>query len=645
MPATSATTSSETTPPARSLVVATAGHIDHGKTRLVHALTGTDTDRLPEEKRRGITIDLGFASMEIEQPDGAALRISFVDVPGHSLFIRNMLAGAGCVPAVMLIIAADEGIKPQTIEHLAICQLLGITRGITVVTKIDAVSEERIEEVTREIKGFLGGTFLDDDAPIVPVSAQTGDGIGALRWELVRLAMRTHAASPDAPLRLPLDRAFVMKGFGTVVTGTLLSGSIHEAELLLLEPGGRSVRVRGLQTHNRPAAMVTGGTRVAVNLSGIEVAEIHRGQALVAPRTLTPVDVFDAEVRILPTAPPLKHRARVHFHAFTSEEMASVSVYGYEDIRAGASGMVRIRLDRPVVMVPGDRFVLRQSAPVATIGGGSILDCHPLPRQRKDATLAWLRLLSRAPIPEQLALRVKRRGAGGLACDALAREAGLTLLATRDRLGASMERREIRLLDGDLLAGSDALAAATDELMSLLTRLAPNGGGAGIKSSELRSQSGLGASIFDHAVGNLAGQNKIQVRGESILPGSGNAASSLESDQLALIAGAYDAAGLAAPSVPELAQRLRLGESDMRRLITLLQRQKVIVRMGSDDLFIHAHALDQLASRMATLRGTLLDVAGFKQLTGLSRKYAIPLLEYLDRMRVTRKQGDQRLVL
>lgn len=630
----------------RSLVIATAGHIDHGKTRLVRALTGVDTDRLPEEKRRGITIDLGFASMEMQQPDGRPLRISFVDVPGHSLFIRNMLAGAGCVPAVMLVIAADEGIKPQTTEHLAICELLGITRGITVVTKMDSVSAEHLDEITRAIEAFLRGTFLDrDDAPIIPVSAQTGDGIAALRAELVNLAQRTHAADSDAWLRLPLDRAFVMKGFGTVVTGTLLSGSIHEGESLVLEPGGRNVRVRGLQTHGRAVPTVNGGTRVAVNLSGIEVSEVHRGQALIAPRTLSPVDVFDAEVRILPTAPPLKHRARMHFHVFTSEGMAAVSVYGYEDIRAGASGMVRIKLDQPVVLVPGDRFVLRLSAPFATIGGGRILDCHPLPRQRKAETLAWLKLLINASVSEQLALRIRRRGTGGLQLDALARESGLSVDAARRRLEPAVHDGDILRIGGDVLLSHDAVDAATKQIFSALDGLAQRPGTSAMKSSALRSQTTLPPEVFDFVIAGLVRDGKVQIDGESLSLEAGPGSLSLESEQLAAVAADYKAAGLTAPSVTELAQRLRLSDAEMRRLVTLLQRQKTIVRMGSNDLFIHAHALEHLAARMATLRGTLIDVAAFKQLTGLSRKYAIPLLEYLDRMRITRKQGDRRLIL
>ena len=629
-------------PEPQSLVIATAGHIDHGKTTLVRALTGINTDRLPEEKRRGITIDLGFAAMEMDQPDGTPLRISFVDVPGHSLFIRNMLAGAGCVPAAMLVIAADEGIKPQTIEHLAICELLGINYGITVVTKIDAVSQEHLDQVKIQIGALLRGTFLGrDGAPILAVSAQTGAGIVALRAELVQLALRVQAGNSDAALRLPIDRSFVMKGFGTVVTGTLLSGVIHEGQSLVLEPGARSVRVRGLQTHGRAESSAQAGSRVAVNLSGIDAAEVHRGQTLVAADTLAPVDVIDAEVRVLATAPALKHRARIHFHAFTSEVMAILSVYGYEDVGPGAIALMRLKLDKPIVLAPGDRFVLRQPAPVATIGGGRILDCTPEPRQRKSATLGFLEHLRHASIPEQLVLRVKRRGAAGIRLDRLPREAGLALDATRRHLDSAIQQGNILLVEGHLLLSRAAMQQATNQILTLLHRL----GASSVKASELRSQAALGPEVFHFVVGELGREGKIQMRGESISLEGGPAVSAPQSRQLAVIAQAYEAAGLAAPLVSELAQRLRVSETEIRRFITLLQREKTIVRMGSDDLFIHAQAIETLISRMAPLRGTLIDVGRFKELTGLSRKYAIPLLEFLDRGRITRKQGDQRLVL
>jgi selenocysteine-specific elongation factor len=294
----------------KSIVIGTAGHIDHGKTTLVRALTGIDTDRLPEEKRRGITIDLGFASFEMQAPSGAQLRISFVDVPGHSLFVRNMLAGAGCVSAVMLIIAADEGIMPQTVEHLAICEFLGVSQGLTVITKADTVDASQLRDVRTSIETFLQGTFLcKERCAILAASAATGEGLEALREELLKLAMQSSFENSDCLLRMPLDRSFVMKGFGTVVTGTLMSGTFHIGQMLHLEPGNRAVRVRGLQTHGLPAQSVQPGSRVAVNISGVDATQVHRGQALVSPRALLPVDTIDAEVSLLQSAPALKHRA------------------------------------------------------------------------------------------------------------------------------------------------------------------------------------------------------------------------------------------------------------------------------------------------------------------------------------------------
>jgi selenocysteine-specific elongation factor len=343
----------------KSVVIGTAGHIDHGKTTLVRALTGVDTDRLPEEKRRGITIDLGFASLDAATEDNNPLRISFVDVPGHKLFIRNMLAGAGCVDAALLVISAEEGVKPQTEEHLAICSLLGVCRGLTAITKVDAVSPERLAEVHSEIRTFVRGTFLDG-ASILPVSALTGQGLDDLRRELLVLTMKTSVANPHHLPRLPLDRAFVMKGFGTVVTGTLLSGEFHLGESLSLEPGGCSVRVRGMQTHGHPEEHARSGSRVALNLAGIEVSEASRGQTLVAQETLTAVTTIDVEASLLPGAGSLKHRSRVHFHAFTSETPATVSLYGYDSVEPGSHRFMRLRLHKPIVLVPGDRFVLRQ---------------------------------------------------------------------------------------------------------------------------------------------------------------------------------------------------------------------------------------------------------------------------------------------
>jgi len=625
-----------------SIVIGTAGHIDHGKTTLVHALTGIDTDRLPEEKRRGITIDLGFASFEIPAPDGSPLRISFVDVPGHSDFIRNMLAGAGCVPAVMLVIAANEGIMPQTVEHLAICELLGIERGFTAVTKTDVVSPSRLQEVMQSIETFLDGSFLAADrAPILPVSGATGEGLATVRAELLKLALRTQFETSEALLRMPLDRSFVMKGFGTVVTGTLVSGTIREGQSLQLEPEARTVRVRGLQTHGEPVQSVQSGSRVAANLSGVDAVEIHRGQTLVSPKTISAVDLIDVEVRLLENAPALKHRASVHFHAFSSETMASVSLYGYEAVQPGTIRLARLKLSEPIVLVPGDRFVLRRPSPAGTIGGGRVLDAHPEPRQRKAVTLAWLELLKTCSPVQQIKPRVHRRKTNGISLAALSAETGLTTPAIQRHVGPALQCEDLLLIASDFLLSHGGLLAASDAIMTRLQT-----GQQPVKSSELRSQSSLSPEVFDFAMNVLVREHKIQLRDEMVsIYSAGTPFSTPETDQLATIAQAYEAAGLASPSVMELASRFNFKESDIRRLVTALQREKTIVRMGSDDLFIHSGALRKLAVQLAPLRGSVMDVARFKHITGLSRKYAIPLLEYFDRQRITRKHGEARMIL
>jgi len=627
--------------PIRSIVIGTAGHIDHGKTTLVRALTGVDTDRLPEEKRRGITIDLGFASFEMSAPDGSPIRISFVDVPGHSLFIRNMLAGAGCVAAVMLVIAADEGVKPQTVEHLAICELLGISTGITVITKADAVDAVRLNKVTKSIEEFLQGTFLGNARDrIFHVSAITGEGLEALRAGLLELASRVEQGKPDRPARMPLDRSFAMKGFGTVVTGTLLSGHIHEGQTLYLEPGSRAVRVRGLQTHGQGTKSAQAGTRVALNLAGIDADKIRRGQTLIEAETLSPVDAIDVEIALLAEAHPLKHRASVHLHAFTAETMASVSLYGYDAVQPGSARLARIKLSEPMVLVPGDRFVLRQPSPAGTIGGGRVVDSHPEVRQRKSATLAWLEQLRTCSVAQQLLLRTRRRGAHGISLDALANEVGVTAESVRRDVNAAIQCGDLLLIASELLLSREAFQAASTAILSLLQS------GRSLKSSELRSQLSLSQQVFDFVMSSLTSEKKVETHGEAVsLFGAGLRTSNVEIERLAAVSEAYKAAGLASPSVPELALKLNMKDADMRRLVTALQRNQTIVRMGSDDLFIHSDALQQLAGRLAPLRGSLMEVARFKELTGLSRKYAIPLLEYLDRQRITRKQGDHRLIL
>src|SRR4051794_18099366 len=424
-------------PEVKSVVIGTAGHIDHGKTALVRRLTGVDTDRLPEEKRRGITIDLGFAPLETRTPEGAPLRLSFVDVPGHKLFVRNMLAGSGGIDCVMLVISAEEGVKPQTEEHLAICTMLGVERGLTVLTKADAVSPTELGAVRCSTARFLKGSFLSEErAPIVTVSARTGEGIPELLAELVSIASRSPLRSLANFPRVPIDRAFVMTGFGTVVTGTLQSGIVSQGQTILIEPGSREARVRGLHVHRQQQHEARAGSRVALNLSGVDVSQVRRGDTLVLPSTFRPAEVIDVEVKLLSESPALKNHSQIRFHAFTSDTIAAVSLYGSKSLEPGTTALARLKLSEPVVLLPGDRFVIRQCSPAVTIGGGQVLDSSPLPRLARTKRLEWLQGLKGSSPEEQILLRVERRNTTGVTVKELVSESGLGVAALEGILGS-----------------------------------------------------------------------------------------------------------------------------------------------------------------------------------------------------------------
>jgi selenocysteine-specific elongation factor len=552
-----------------------------------------------------------------------------------------MLAGAGCIDAVLLVISAEEGIKPQTEEHLSICTLLGVRRGLTVITKSDAVGAARLEEVCSETKAFLKRTFLD--GIILPVSARARTGLEDLRRELLSLAENPDAGHPDHLPRLPIDRAFAMKGFGTVVTGTLLSGTISVGETLTVEPGGRAVRVRGLQTHGHAEERVHFGTRVAINLAGIDASEVSRGQTAVPPDTLNAVSIIDVEAALLPEVRSLKHRAQVHFHAFTADTLATVSLYDYRPVEAGTRRLIRLRLHSPQVLVPGDRFVLRQCSPAATIGGGVVVDAHPLPNLRKSKCLVWLEAVNGAPLALQLLLRVARRGNAGITFSGLTAETGLNSGALLRLMGPLINQNRLVQIPGDLLVTTDVLRAGVENITK---RLKTDAASSGIRRAELQNQTGLSKELFDFLIEKLARGQKLRLNGEFVRQFESDA-QTIGKDQakLAAIADIYQAAGLVAPQAAEVAAMLQLSDAEMRRLMTLLLRDRILIKMGSEALYIHLSSLAQLRARISQLRGQTLDVTRFKQLTGLSRKYAIPLLEYLDRERVTRKDGDQRLVL
>jgi selenocysteine-specific elongation factor len=631
----------------KSVIVGTAGHIDHGKTALVKALTGIDADRLDEEKRRGITIDIGFAHLELPAPNGDTLRLGFVDVPGHERFVRNMLAGVGGIDLVLLVIAADEGIKPQTREHFDICRLLAVRRGITVLTKSDAVDPETLEVVRLEVADYLRESFLDPAvAPIIAVSSLTGAGLEQLRTALAKVASEASARDATALVRLPIDRVFTMKGFGTVVTGTLVSGAIRKEDELEVFPFGRRVRVRGVQVHGAAAEQAVAGQRTALNLSGISTEDLARGMMLAPAETFSSTTRADALVSLLSTAKPLKDGARVHFHAYTMETIAEVRLYGAKQLPPGTEAYVQLRLAEPTLLLPGDRFILRQFSPVVTIGGGVVLENTPPAKiASREQYAAFLRALSGGDPSARLLARVTGRGIRGLTIPEAVARTGWK----RAEIGALAGKLVDILQVGDVLLHRSAADILRKNLVSSADKfhqknpLVP-----GISKEELRGQlGGVLPSVFEHFFDEAIRTKKLELAGELVhLPGRGVVMKDEEAEAKKIIEQAFARAALQVPSLWEVLAGLKIDKARAQKIVTLLLRDKVLVKI-SDELVFHHSALSELRQKLAGLKAATpkIDVARFKSVAGVSRKYAIPLLEYLDRERVTRRVGDERVIL
>ena len=644
----------------KSIIIGTAGHIDHGKTALVKALTGIDADRLAEEKRRGITIDLGFAHMELPLANGEILRIGFVDVPGHERFVRNMLAGAGGIDLVLLVIAADEAIKPQTREHFDILQLLGVQHGITVLTKSDAVDAGTLGVVRMEVEEFLRGTFLESaKSPIVAVSALTGAGLEELKQAIIRVAEQAPTRDAQAIPRLPIDRVFTMKGFGTVVTGTLIAGTIRREDELEVFPGGLPVRVRGVQVHGQAAEIATAGQRTAVNLSGTSTADLARGMTLVPPGVLSTTRQADVMLRLLPSAPVLKDRARVHFHSNAMEAVAEVVLHRSPELnpeiaagkiaqmRPGTQAFVRIKLPEPALLLPGDRFIVRRFSPVETIGGGVVLDASPL-GGFKDPSLS--RLLN-AALPEDagvvLAERIARNGMSGMSLAKAVAETGCRAEVVQSRLRDLVGRGVVfqfggLLLDAAVVARLQALIPQATAEFHQQNQLV-----AGIAKQTLREQLDLAPEVFMAIVEWLVLEKKLEVVNDLVcIPGHGVVLKDEEAQSKKKIEDAFASAGLKVPALPDVLAGLKIDRPRAHKIVTLLLRDKVLIKV-SEELVFHRSALQGLRAQLAKLKtiSPKIDVAKFKDITGVSRKYAIPLLEYLDRERVTKRVGDTREIL
>lgn len=622
----------------KNVIVGTAGHIDHGKTALVRALTGIDADRLDEEKRRGITIDIGFAHLQLTP----SIRLGFVDVPGHERFVKNMLAGVGGIDMVLFVVAADESIKPQTREHFDICRLLGIPRGVVAITKTDLVDADITELVRLEMEEFVAGSFLEG-APVVPVSSATGAGLPELRAALERTAAAVPEKNAAGYFRLPVDRAFSVKGFGTVVTGTLISGTVRKEQDTELYPTGRRLRVRGLQVYGAPTEEAAAGQRSALNLADVEPSEITRGMVLSEPGRFQPAQRLDATLELLASAKPLKHRAPVHFHAGTAEIEAEVRLLdGLTALKPGERAFAQILLREPVLLLPGDRFIIRMFSPVVTIGGGTVLDTAGKRYRKADNAAARLGVLAGPEAQPRIALLV-RESKYGIGVPELISRTGLIEReiesAARSSAFVFLRQPQPWILDRAWFQSArERLVRAVGEFHKA-NPLLP-----GMPKQDLRSRE-LPESPAFLLDALLAEANQAAVEGETVRLRSHKLVLKQDEEQArAAIERAFEQAGLAVPALADVLAKSGVEPARARTLLQILLREKRLVRV-SEELVFHSTAIERLRELLAARKSQRFNVGTFKDWTGISRKYAIPLLEYLDRERVTRREGDERLVL
>jgi selenocysteine-specific elongation factor len=640
------------------IVVGTAGHIDHGKSTLVEALTGVHPDRLEEERVRGITIDLGFA--HLREGDRT---IAFVDVPGHERFVRNMLAGAGGIDAALLVVAADESVMPQTREHFDICRLLGVRAGLVVLTKSDLADPDMLAMVRADVASLVAGSFLEE-APIIEVSARTGAGLPELRRSLWRLLDRPIQRSSEGPARLPIDRVFSMRGFGTVVTGTLARGRVTTEDALDVVPGGATVKVRGVQVHGAAADAATAGERTALNLAGVEVGDLKRGQVLVTSGTLQATRLVDVAVDVLPSNRALTHGTRVRFHQGTAEVLARVSIIALPGddgappaIEPGARGFARVRLEAEAAVTRGDRFVLRTYSPIVTVGGGVVLDPDP-PRGgvRLEATLSRLAALA-GPLGglsggierDAHAVLVAEAGGRGLPAGALVWRAGVAPSRLDEAVQALVDAGQA-LAPGGWLVAPRWETAATERVLAALAahhEAAPLSEGMPREEVRERILAGIAPALADRVLAQLESGGRITGRDRLALSGRRAVLAGDDARVAEDLERVLRQAHLAPPDATRLADLVHAPTGSLDRVLQFLVRQRVVQRL--DGLPFHRDALESLKADVAGLKGpggeAYVDVAAFKHRYGLTRKFAIPLLEYLDRERVTRRVGDRRLVL
>ena len=630
------------------IIVGTAGHIDHGKTSLVKALTGIDADRLKEEKERGITIDIGFASLRLDDET----TIGFIDVPGHERFIKNMLAGVGGIDAVVLVIAADEAVMPQTREHLDICSLLHIQRGLTVLTKIDATERDLADLAEVDVREYLQGSFLQD-APLLRVSSTTGEGLGELREALRTLAAQVAPKDASRIFRLPIDRCFSMKGFGTVVSGTLISGRIRREDDVEVLPAQRSARVRGIQVHGGSVDEATAGQRTALNLQRVELDQLERGMVLAPPGVFTPTAILDVHLELLPAAAPLVRRKRVRFHIGTAEVMGYAVLLGQDVLEPGGAAFAQIRLERPTFALPGDRFIVRQYSPMLTLGGGEILDAHPGRHRRLDPALPQqLRAFKDAAPIERIATLVEAAGNRSIEMGGLVGRLGLTegeIASALEALRRDGRVRQIATAPVVVMSAAafDASAAAILAEIARFHQAEPLLKGAGREDVRGRALPDASPVVFRAVIDHLVASKQIAAD-QDVLHAHARAVT-LGGEEARIreqLRDRFKTLGLQPPSPDEVMRELGVERQRGRKILQLLLDDQVLVKI-TDDLIVDRTAVDRLIADVRAMKegAAKFGVREFKELTGLSRKFAMPLLEYLDGRKVTRRVGDERLIL
>ncbi len=632
------------------MILGTAGHIDHGKSSLVKALTGTDPDRLKEEKERGITIDIGFASLKLS----AELQVGFVDVPGHERFIKNMLAGIGGIDAVILVVAGDESIMPQTREHFDICRLLKIQKGVVAITKTDLVDPEMIEVVRSELRGFLRDSFLEN-APVVPVSSASGAGLDDLKAALLTVAESVPSKDTGSVFRLPIDRCFTLHGFGTVVTGTVISGTIRKEDEVEIYPTRRKTRIRNLQVYGGIVGEASAGQRAALNLLNVEVHEIQRGMLLSVPQRFTPVRSFYARVHLLKHSPVfLRSHSQVRVHHGTSELLGFLSPIGSREILPGETCFAQIVCRDPVLAVPGDAFILRRISPMVTVGGGTVL-CTLLKRtfeKNAGSIIEYLRIFEDGSLKDKITGLARRSLSAEIGEDQIMSQTLAPKITIREMLRDLANSRQLRILSESPYQAMDMsrfIELAERTLKAVKEFHAKEPLSAGILKGQLHSASLRGLSqivlraILDYLQGErliLVDEDRVKVGGHMLVL---NEQETFAKQQ---IERAFLTAGWKVPALDEVLATVPIPRDQARQLVTILTKEKKLIKI-SDILFFHATSITHLRNRLAEYRkaSETIDIGAFKELTSISRKYAIPLLEYLDREKMTKRVGDSRLIL